>query len=162
MLEFATATAAIATISSLVKLSDSIFDTWKKFKETRDVKKSDRDSFYEKIETTKDNDALIHSTDGRSAKKVTREELSKLLDANDAKVIGAIEKKMRILVGKWSAITEDYELVDANQKAIYKQRLDDICIELSSCLLQIAKLLERLGFALQDHYSAMKMIAETR
>jgi hypothetical protein len=68
---------------------------------------------------------------------------------------------MKILVDRWSSITEEYELVDANQKAIYKQRLEDISSELSSCLKQITTLLLKLGFQLQDHYGAMKMIADS-
>ena len=76
-------------------------------------------------------------------------------------MIAAIEQMMAILVTRWSEITKEYELVDADQKAKYKFRLSQIAKELSASLTTIFAILDRLGFQLHDHYASLRHIAAT-
>ena len=162
MIDIAAASAAISTISSAVKLVDTVYDTWKKFRETGKVEASGKVDHYEKITKSETGDALVHSTDGHVAKEVTREELAKILGKNELSVLNALEKKMEILVAKWSGITEKFELLTPSQQGASKVELSDICDELAVCLDQIMTMLESIGFQLQDHYGAIKMIAAQR
>ena len=163
MLELAAVTSVVGSLTSIVGLSDKIFESWRKFRQSGEVETPPETppDYYEKIEPAPGG-GLAHSAGG-DVKIITREELSTRLSPTDQRVVTALEKQMDVLVRQWSALTEQYELtIDPSQKAIFEVKLDDICVKLSRCLLQVTTLLQYLGFQLQDHYGAMRMIAETR
>lgn len=163
MLEFAAVTAAVASLTSVVDLADKVFDSWRKFRQSRTIEAPAEAApdYYEKIAASAGG-GLAHSAGG-DVKVITREELSRRLGPQEKMVIEALETRMDILVSQWSAITAEYPLViDAGQRAIYDKKLDRICVDLSKCLVQITRLLQDLGFELQDHYRAMRSIAMDR
>ncbi len=162
MVDPATAAIAIKTISSAVGLVDKVYDTWAKFRATGEVDNSPPREHYEKIETSASGDALVHTTNGQVAKEITREELAEVLTRQELTVLEAIEKKMEMLVSKWSQITAKFETLTPAQQGVSKIELDDICADLSKCLGQVMQLLENIGFILQDHYGDVKMIAASR
>lgn len=160
MIDPGSATLAITTISSAVGLVDKVFDTWAKFRRTGEVKVAAPSDHYEKIAATPNGDSLVHTTDGDVANIVTRDQLASRLTRAELTVLEAIEKRMDFLVAQWSEITSAFETLTPAQKGVSKVQLNDICRELSNCLSTIMSMLETVGFQLQDHYGAVKMIAQ--
>ena len=159
MLDIAAASAVISTLSSAMGLADKVYDTYHKFMHSGEVAAPDPHPHSEEIAASPSGDALVHQDNGHVVRTVTRDDLRTQLGALDAQVIEAIEQKMEILVARWSEITKEYELVDADQKAKYNVRLTQIAKELSASLSTIFAILDRLGFQLHDHYAALRHIA---
>lgn len=161
MIDIATASAVIGTLSSAMGLADKVYDTFHKFMHSGEVAPADSRTHSEEIAASPSGDALVHQDNGHVVRTVTRDDLSAQLAATDAQVIEAIEQKMEILVTRWSEITKEYALVDANERAKYKVRLSQIAKELSASLTAIFAILDRLGFQLHDHYASLRHIAAT-
>ena len=132
MITLAAATATIGALSSAIGLADKIYSAYRNYLSDGEVSKVTAELHYETIGMSSDGNQLIHSTDGNVAKSVSREELANLLGPADSQVIEAIETRLDALVARWSEITKDFELVDADQRAKYKIRLGNI----SKCLIQ--------------------------
>lgn len=162
MIEIAAASAAIGAITSSVELVDKVYDTWVKFRESGEVEKITTKDHFEIVTSSDGGKSLVHMSNGVIAKKITREQLADVLERTDLMVLEALEKKMELLVAKWSSITSAFETLTPAQQGASRIQLDDICVDLSKCLSQTMLFLEKLGFELNDHYASVKMIAETR
>ncbi len=160
MIDIAAATAAIGTISSVVDLSDKVWNSWLNFKSHRTISTNQQQDHGEKISARAGDKELVHSSGGIESKVVTREELAANLTQQDLDFLEALETRMTHLTRKWTVITSEIELtVDAQIRSTYELQLEDLAGKIGQILKQITDFLSDLGFSLLDHYSAMRSIS---
>ncbi len=116
MLDLAAATAAIGVISSVVGLSDKVWDSWSKFKRDRTISTEQRQDHGEKIQARANDSELVHQLGGADSKVVTRDDLANMLDDQDLEFLKALEARMTQLTRKWTAITREIELAVDTQE----------------------------------------------
>ena len=160
MIEAAAATQVIGLVSSSVTLIDKIYDSWQKYVGTKKAEKSEVTTYYEKITTSKDGKALVHSVDGRVSQTVTISQLKAQLAPTDVDYISALEVRMNANVKKWNAIVRNMALeTDPAREAILEIKLDNLKVKIAEDCTGILGFSQQLGFCLQDHYGAARAIA---
>jgi hypothetical protein len=108
-------------------------------------------------------DALeTKKTDGKVLQRITYTELAAKLDPSDLTYIRAREKSLRNYQAQWEAIYPDLSASSSDERARLNIKLKNIAQDMSSDLSAILGFLEkRLGVFLDDHYLAVRDIAET-
>jgi hypothetical protein len=101
---------------------------------------------------------LAHTVRGRETKRVTREELTKLLSPDDLKFVTTYEKRLSQLYDQWVDVSEQIETTGGVEHARLKGQIVDIAKKMADCLKQILDFLPKIGFALDDHYQALRQI----
>jgi hypothetical protein len=162
MIDIAAAGLAIKTIASAVGTVDKIYDVYKKFRERGEVSdptKSAPLTSAETVTVTGENNELIHTVHGREAKRVSRDELSKLLSKDDLTFVATYEKRMSDLYAQWIDVSREIELANGMQRAQLKGQIGTIADRIGECLRAILDFLPKIGFTLDDHYAALRSIA---
>jgi hypothetical protein len=89
---------------------------------------------------------------------ITAEDLERLPE-NDRQYIKSIERSLQTRFRKWTSLyPKRAKATDTASRERLQKELEDIAAEICSELQQIFRHLGTLGYALQDHYSAMQSI----
>jgi hypothetical protein len=164
MIDIATAGFAIKTIASAVGTVDKLYDVFRKFREGDEVSRPSGKAPAAAAETVTAGDQdreLIHSVRGQETKRVTREDLAKMLNREDLTFVSTYEKRMSDLYGQWVDISQEIELASGMQRAQLKAQIGLVADRIAECLRQIFDFLQKIGFQLDDHYRALRQIAGT-
>jgi hypothetical protein len=160
MIEFAAAVEIIKLASSSVGLIDKVYDSWKKFVESKKVD-SKVHAHYEKIEGGKQNTELVHTVGGHPKETITIDQLKKRLNPEDLNYIEALHARMLINERTWNTIVKEIELeTNITNKTKYEIQLEQLQKKIGKDLEAILKFIEYLGFNLDDHYGSARFIAE--
>jgi hypothetical protein len=160
MVDPATITAIIGTVSAAVGLVDKVTDSFIKYKTGRGdpVPKEHR----MKITAASDGKSLVGLEHGRETQRVTYDQLIVKMSNDDLRYIRALEKSMNVHFSIWEEVYPQLAS-ESNPitKAKLKQQLDSIVDDMGNDLTKILGFVEMTGLYLDDHYQNIRHIAKS-
>lgn len=162
MVDLVTAGLAIKAISDAIGLVDKVSGAYTAFKTRNEVKTISESTPLVSNEVIVSNAAgtlLEHRIDGTPSKTVSREDLSNLLRDQDLRYIQAFEDRLNKLFDQWEIISKEYENAGVGEQAKLHGKLEEISAKMGVCVSAILDFTQKMGFAMSDHYSAIRTIA---
>jgi SepF-like predicted cell division protein (DUF552 family) len=148
----------ISATSAAVSLVDKIADSYLKF---RGKISSVPEEHRAEIVASGDNKSLLMLSHGVEIQRLTYQQLTARLNEGDLSYIRSLERSINTHKTVWE---EAYPQLASESnpvtKAKVRNQLNDVANEMGSDLTKILNFVEKLGVHLDDHYIAVRDIAE--